>query len=117
MRKLTTGEVARMTVTQVESFNDQVTLYHYTSGQDSLGEVNDSFDSGSLIDCGLLTSKQYRNERGEVITIDSDAVLRVAMATSIHVGDKVVGRGTSYIVDGVQVGRNVQIIPLMEITA
>lgn len=115
MRKLTPAEVARMTGSQVESFNDQVTLYHYTSGQDSLGEVNDSFDSGSLIDCGLLTSKQYRNERGQVITIDADAILRVAMSQDIHIGDKVIGRGTTYFVDGVQVGRNVQIVPLQEI--
>lgn len=115
MRKLTTPEVARMTTTQGESFNDQVTLYHYTYGQDSLGEVNDSFDSGSLIDCGLLTAKQYRNERGEMITIEADAILRVAMGQSIHIGDKVVGRGVSYIVDGVQPGRNVQIVPLQEI--
>jgi hypothetical protein len=41
MRKLTAGEVARMTTTQEESFNDQVTLFSHTSGQDSLGQVID----------------------------------------------------------------------------
>jgi hypothetical protein len=116
MRKLTTAEVTRMTGTQLESFNDQVTLYEHTSGQDSLGEMTDSFDSGDVIDCGLLTAKQYRNERGQVITIDADAVLRVAMGQIINVGDKVVGRGVTYLVDGVQPGRNVKIVPLMEIT-
>lgn len=115
MRKLTAAEVARMTTTQGESFNDAVTLFHFTSGQDSLGQVNDSFDSGSLIDCGLLTSKQYRNERGQVVTIDADAVLRVALTQSIHVKDKVISDGVTFIVDGVQIGRNVQIIPLKEI--
>jgi len=115
MRKLTTAEVARMTTTQGESFNDAVTLYHYTVGQDSLGQLNDSFDSGSLIDVGLLTQKEYRNWRGEVVTIDADAVLRVAMSQTIHIGDKIISDGVTYIVDGVQIGRNVQIIPLKEI--
>lgn len=115
MRKLATAEVARMTVTQGESFNDAVTLYAFTVAQDSLGQMIDAFDSGNLVTCGLTTAKEYRNSRGEVVTIDADAVLRVAMSQAIHIGDKVVGRGVSYIVDGIQIGRNVQIVPLMEI--
>jgi len=115
MRKLTSGEVARMTATQEESFNDQVTLFSHTSGQDSLGQVIDSFDSGNLIYAGLSTEKQYRNERGEIVTIESDAVLRVAASQSIAVGDKVIGRNVTFSVDGVQIGRNVKIAALQEI--
>ncbi len=115
MRKLTSGEVARMTASQVESFNDQVTLFSHTSGQDSLGQLIDSFDSGNLIDAGLSTEKQYRNERNEIVTIESDAVLRVAASQSIAVGDKVTGRNVTFYVDGVQIGRNVKIAALQEI--
>ena len=115
MRSLTTAEVARMTTTQGESMNDQVTLYHFTSGQDSLGQLMDSFDSGALVTCGILTQKEYRNYRGQIVTIDADAVLRFAMSQSVHVGDKVISDGVTYFVDGVQIGRNVQIIPLKEI--
>jgi hypothetical protein len=115
MRKLKTGEVARMTATQEESFNDQVTLFSHTSGQDSLGQVIDSFDSGNLIYGGLSTEKQYRNERGEIVTIESDAVLRVAASQSIAVGDKIIGRNVTFYVDGVQIGRNVKIAALQEI--
>jgi len=115
MRKLTTGEVARMTTTQEESFNDQVTLFSHTSGQDSLGQVIDSFDSGNLIYAGLSTEKQYRNERGEIVTIESDAVLRVAASQSLAVGNRVIGRSVTYSVDGVQIGRNVKIAALQEI--
>jgi len=115
MRKLTSGEVARMTVSHTESMNDQVTLYAKTSGQDSLGQLIDSFDSGNLIYAGLSTEKQYRNERGEIVTIESDAVLRVAASQSIAVGAKVIGRNVTFSVDGVQVGRNVKIASLQEI--
>jgi hypothetical protein len=117
MRKLTTAEVARMTTSQEESFNDAVTLHHFTSGQDTLGQVNDTFDTGSLVTCGLMTQREYRNERGQVITIDADAVLRFAMGQSVHIGDKVISDGVTYFVDGIQIGRNVQIIPLKEIKA
>lgn len=115
MRKLTTAEVARMTTTQEESFNDQVTLFHHTTGQDSLGELVDSFDTGNLIWGGLSTEKEYRNERGQIVTIDADAVLRVAASQSVAVKDKVIGRGVTYFVDGVQPGRHVQIVALKEI--
>ena len=115
MRNLTTAEVARMTTTQAESMNDQVTLYHFTSGQDSMGQLMDSFDSGTLVTCGILTQKEYRNYRGEIVTIDADAVLRLAMSQSVHVGDKVVSDSVPYIVDGVQIGRNVQIVPLKKV--
>ena len=115
MRKLTTAKIARMVAVQEASFNDAVTLYAHTSGQDSLGQLHDSFDSGNLVTCGILTQKEYRSYRGEVVTIDADAVLRVAMSQSIHVGDKVIKSGVTYFVDGVQPGRHVQIIPLKEI--
>lgn len=115
MRKLTSGEVTRMTTTQGESFNDAVTLYAKTSGQDSLGQLIDSFDSGNLIYAGLSTEKQYRNERGEIVTIESDAVLRVAAGQSIAVGDKIIGRNVTFYVDGVQIGRHVKIASLQEI--
>lgn len=115
MRKLASSEVARMTSEQESSFNDQVTLYVKTSAQDSLGQLVDSFDTGNLIYAGLSTEKQYRNERGEIVTIESDAVLRVAAGQSIAVGDKVIGRNVTFTVDGVQIGRNVKIAALQEI--
>lgn len=115
MRKLTSAEVARMVTTQGESFNDQVTLYIHSTGQDSLGELIDSFDTGNIILSGLSTEKENRNERGEIVTIDADAVLRVAAGQSVSIKDKVVGRGVTYYVDGVQEGRHVQIVYLKEI--
>ncbi len=104
-----------MTAVQVQSFNDQVTLYGHTSGQDSLGQVFDSFDSGAVIYAGLSTMKQFRNWRGEIVTIDADAVLRVAASQAVAIKDKVIGRGVTYYVDGVQPGRHVQIVALKEI--
>jgi hypothetical protein len=115
MRKLTSGEVTRMTTTQGESFNDAVTLYAKTSGQDSFGQLIDSFDSGNLVTCGIMTQKEYRNYRGEIVTIDADALLRFAAGQSVSVGDRVISDGVTYSVDGVQIGRHVKIAALQEI--
>lgn len=105
-----------MTTTQEESFNDQVMLYAHTSGQDSLGQVIDSFDTGNMIYAGLSTQKEFRNWRtGEIVTIDADAVLRVSYDQNISIKDKVIGRDVTYYVDGVQQGRHVQIAALKEI--
>lgn len=103
-----------MTATQEESFNDEVTLFAHTSGQDSLGQLIDSFDTGNLVTCGLYTQKEMRNYRGEIVVIEADAILRVAYDQAIAIKDKVIGRGVTYIVDGVEPGRNVQIVSLKE---
>src|SRR5512146_833708 len=116
MRTIDADELARMAAAQVSSFNDSATLFRVTHYQDSnTGQLSDSFDSGALLVCGLATGPEFRNERGQVVTLDADAVLRVAASQSIGVGDRVVARGVTYSVDGVQPGRNVQIVKLQEI--
>jgi hypothetical protein len=65
--------------------------------------------------CGFSAGPQFRNERGQIVTIDADAVLRVAQGTNIKVKDKIVARSTTYIVDGIIPGRNVTIANLVEI--
>lgn len=107
-----------MTTTQAESFNDTCTLYRATRYQDSnTGELLDSFDSGAVFACGLAVGPEFRNERGQVVTIDADAVLRLAAGSTIAVGDKVIARGKTYYADGVQLGHNVQVVALQEVKA
>jgi hypothetical protein len=119
MRKISTGEQARMVATAVTSFNDLCDIYHWTSSIERLsGQVLDSgYDSSPSLatECGFSAGPQQRNERGSIITIDADAVLRVAFGTSIKVKDKVIARSTSYIVDGITPGRDVTIANLQEI--
>ena len=116
MRKLTAGEVVRMTASQVESFNDTCILFRHTSGQDSdTGEVGDSFDTGATISCGFVESQEYRNERGQLVTIDADALLRLPYTQGVAVKDKVTTHSKTYYADGVMKGRNVQIVKLKEI--
>ena len=119
MRKISSGEQSRMVAVAVSSFNDLCDIYHWTTSIDSLsGQVLDSgFDSNpSLsVECGFSAGLQQRNERGQIVTIDADAVLRVAQGTIIAVKDKIIARSVTYIVDGITPGRDVTIANLKEI--
>jgi hypothetical protein len=119
MRKISTGEQARMVATAVTSFNDLCDIYHRKSDSlsiDSLsGEILVLYDSSPVLasECGFSVGPQFRNERGQIVTIDADAVLRTAQ--SIAVKDKVIARSATYFVDGVVTGRDVTIAALKEI--
>jgi hypothetical protein len=116
MRHISAGEQARMVATAVSSFNDLCDIYHWVSSVDSLsGEILNGYDSNPTMasECGFNPGPQFRNERGQIITIDADAVLRTA--ASIKVKDKVIARTVTYIVDGVTPGRDVTIAALKEI--
>ena len=105
-----------MVATAFESFNDLCEIYHYVGTVDSLsGEVLTGYDTNPAlaVNCGFSVGPQFRNERGQIITIDADAVLRTA--ATIKVLDKVIARSVTYIVDGVTPGRDVTIAKLQEI--
>lgn len=105
-----------MVATAASSFNDLCDIYHFVSSIDSLsGEVLEGYDSTPTLasECGFSAGPQQRNERGQIITIDADTVLRTA--ASIKVKDKVIARSVAYIVDGVTAGRDVTIAALKEI--
>ena len=108
-----------MVAVAVSSFNDLCDIYHWATSIDSLsGQVLDSgFDSNPslAVECGFSAGPQQRNERGQIVTIDADAVLRVAQGTIIAVKDKIIARSVTYIVDGITPGRDVTIANLKEI--
>ncbi len=116
MRGIDSAELARMTASAVESLNDLCNIYNFTGAQDSTtGEVADTYDSGTFnVACGFVETREMRNERGQVISIDADALLRLAASQSISVHDKVIARGKTYHVDGVTPGRNLTICKLLE---
>jgi hypothetical protein len=107
-----------MVAVAVSSFNDLCDIYHFVSTVDSLsGEILTGYDSTPALgtECGFSAGPQQRNERGQIITIDADAVLRVAAGTDIEVKDKVIARSVTYIVDGITPGRDVTIANLQQV--
>jgi hypothetical protein len=117
VRHIDSLELARMTGSAVESLNDRCDRYAFVGSTDSTtGEVLLSWDTGTFaIRCGFVEANEIRNERGQIITIDADAILRVPQTQALTVQDKIIARGKTYAVDGVTPGRNVTIGKLVEI--
>lgn len=119
MRLISAGEQARMVTVALSSFNDLCDIYHMKADSDRIdslsGELLETYDSSPTMAsaCGFVEASEFKNERGQIITIDADAVLRTA--ASIKVQDKVVTHNKSFIVDGVTTGRDVTICKLLEV--
>ena len=119
MRKTSAGELARQVSVAEVSFNDFCDIYHAVFVSDSLsGDKLIGYDSSPTLaaTCGFLESKEFKNKRGEIVTIDADAILRLANAQTIAVQDKIITHGKTYAVDGVTPGHNVQIVAIKEIS-
>jgi hypothetical protein len=117
MRKLSTPEVARLTATEVESLNDLCDIYHFNGTADSLGEITNSWDTGTFsVACGFQEqiAKQARSERGQVVVIDVAGLLRVPTTQSMNVQDKVMVRSNTYYVDNILPGLTVHICELVK---
>ena len=119
MRTISTDEQTRMVSVAISSFNDVCDIYHMASDSlriDSLsGELLELYDSSPTLAsaCGFVEASEARNYRGEIVTIDADAILRTA--ASIKVQDKVIARSKSYRVNGVTPGRDITIAELKEV--
>lgn len=114
MRKFTVVEKTRMSSIAESTFNDSCDIHTY-SGQYSNGEIQNSFTTTSGINCGFDYKPQFRNEKGQLVILESDAVLRLDSDQSIQVKDEVTVRDTRFIVDGVNIGRTCKVISLKEL--
>lgn len=112
MRKLSTTEKTKMTSTQVESLNDLCVIHTPTFTQNTLGEQSASWANSSSISCGFNPSNAVKNYRGEIISLDCDAVLRLALTQTISVNNEVTARSIRYKVNGITQGNGVFIVTL-----
>lgn len=113
MTKLSTSEREEIIVAAEASFNDVCTLLAAGDRtQNSFGEVRDELAEPIEIDCGFSPKPEYRNERGQVVTLDCDAILRVSLTQAVAVMDVVLCRGKRFTVDGVVEGRTARIVAL-----
>jgi SPP1 family predicted phage head-tail adaptor len=92
------------------SLNDSCTLHTVTLTYAN-GEETKSF-ADTTVTCGFDPKPEYRNERGQLITLDADAALAVALTQTVKVQDEITCRSKRYTVDGVIPGYTVQILAL-----
>lgn len=116
MRNISAGELARMVDVEKSSFNDSCILFHFTGMADSMGEITNTWDSGTAIACGFQepVAKNARDERGQIVVINVPALLRLPADQSVGVQDKVTVRSATYYVDNVLPGLTVNICELVK---
>lgn len=115
MRKINNYEVERMTSTTIESFSDTCTVHTPTITSNSLGEQSKTWSSTSNVACGFNPSNTYKTIRGEVITLDCDAILRLPLSQSISVEKEITVNSNRYKIQGVTTGKTVKIVPLKRV--
>lgn len=113
MNKISAGELARMVATVEEAFNDVCTIASMTgSSQDSYAGVSITRSAAVSVDCSFSTKPEYRHERGQVVTLDCDASMRVSLSQAVAVLDSVTFKDKTYEVDGVIVLRTAKVVAL-----
>lgn len=113
MPKLSRAELDDLIIAAEDSFNDTCTIRSDTgTTTDSYGEETDTFTEYEEIECGFSYGPESENERGQIVTLDADAVLRVSLDQAIGERDQVICRGETWQVDGVIDGRTARIVSL-----
>jgi SPP1 family predicted phage head-tail adaptor len=113
MPKLSQAELDDMILATEDSFNDVCTIRADTgTSTNSYGEETDTYTEQARVACGFSYKPEYENERGQLITLDADAVLRVSLDQAIGERDQVIVRGLRWHVDGVIDGRTARIVAL-----
>ena len=113
MSLLSASELAEMIATAEASFNDLCTILSDTgTTTDEYGQTTDTYTTYEEIPCGFLTKEEFQSERGQAVTLDADAILRVSLDQAVTERDVVICRDTRFNVDGVVDGRTVRIVSL-----
>lgn len=120
MSGLTATELEAMAETVEENFTDTATIHAFISAtQTGLGELQNTYNDVIGVTCSISYPSRYQwqNERGEILTRDVDAILKVGKLVDLEEKDEVTVRGKRYKVDGVIDGRSVIVATLKAVEA
>lgn len=115
MRQLNTYDTSRMKAVAAETFNDTCSIHTPTITTISLGKQSKTWSSVDNVSCGFNPSNATKTYRGEVISFDWDAVMRLPISTSIDSKKEITCRGNRYRVHGITEGITVNIITLKRV--
>jgi hypothetical protein len=108
----TNASIARLKSIAESSFTDSCVIYTPTVTALSLGKQTKTWATSSNVACGFNPSNAMKTYRGEVITFDCDALLRLPLTTAMDTTKEVSCRGQRYRVSGITQGKTVNIIQL-----
>ncbi len=113
---LLSSQIEMMKATAQSTFTDTCSIHTSTAGTpNSLGEVTETFSTVNNVACGFNETNTFKNWRGETVTYDADAILRLPLTTSVNSKTEFTVRGKRYKTDGITIGKLTNIIKLKRV--
>ena len=120
MRAISSGELNRMIDTEEESFNDLCDIHVPTITMSALATQEKSYTTTSDVACGfnvLSKGDATQTYRGQLTTMDVDALLRLPLDQDYEQKYEVTVRGLRYKTESIRIGKTVKLIGLKRVDA
>jgi hypothetical protein len=118
MRQINSYELARQKTIALQSFNDLCDIHVPNQiGRDSFGQNKKTFTTTANVSCGFNPSNTEKTSRGQLITEDCDAILRLPLEIVFHPKYEVTVSGVRFKVKGITLGKTVKRIKLIRMDA
>jgi hypothetical protein len=117
MRAISSGELERLVATGEESFNDLCDIHVPSIVQTELGTQEKSYTTTSNVACGfnVLSGTAEKTYRGQVTTMDADALLRLPLDQDYEAKYEVTVRDVRYKTESIRIGKTVKLIGLKRV--
>lgn len=116
MAHKTPEEIAVHILIAEDSFEDTCNILVWSGGSDSYTDELDYWPTTiSGVPCGFEYKKAFESERGQVVILQEEAILRLSLDQDITVKDKVDVRGKEFHVDGINEGITCLVVDLKEL--
>jgi hypothetical protein len=114
MRAISSGELERLVATGEESFNDLCDIHVPTIVMTALATQEKSYTTTSDVACGfdVLSGTAEKTFRGQVTTVDADALLRLPLDQAYEQKNEVTVRDQRYKTEFIRIGKTVKVIGL-----
>lgn len=104
MAHLTEAEKAIHRLIAEDSFEDTCSIHTWSGYIDSFGDEQSSFTTVSGIACGIKYGKALESERGEIVVLEDEGILRLSLDTTLTEKDEITTRGIRWKIDGINTG-------------
>jgi hypothetical protein len=118
MRAISSGELTRLVSTADDSFNDTCDIHVPSIVQTALAEQEKTFSTTSDVACGfnVLSGTAEKTYRGQVTTMDADALLRLPLDQAYEQKYEVTVRDIRYKTESIRIGKTVKLIGLKRVS-
>jgi hypothetical protein len=116
MAHKTAAEIAIHKLIAEDSFEDTCNILVWSGYSDSYTDEVDSWPTTiSGVSCGFEYKKAFESERGQLVILEDEGILRLSLTQDITLKDKVEARNKTFSVDGINEGITCLVVNLKEL--